>query len=177
MNAAKAAYAASRGNIFDAATYWGKHAQNFYSALVASKDEDARDEIVYYSATLVSAIFVGRFQGRIRGMTAMVGFEPGKYDKIVYHQEILIPRDLPYSGNSQTSELIEGTSPQALSEQAAWDQRASSIAPARLEEMRLKFFIGEAAKYEQDIGDSIDVLELNGRGQIQWLERSACTGI
>lgn len=26
--------------------------------------------------------------------------------------------------------------------------------------MRLKFFIGEEAKYEQDIGDSIDVLDL-----------------
>ena len=94
----------------------------------------------------------------------------------IQKSEQLLPfRELPYTTNLVTQELIEGNSERTREAAAEWQRKAASY-PRKERGWRWdEFVIVTTAIYDESVGQAIDVLEIPAGGKARWLQNSTCS--
>ena len=89
-------------------------------------------------------------------------------------EQILPPRELPYTTNATTQELIEGNSPRTRSAMNEWEVKSSTLPEQERDWRKLEFVIKVTGEYEETVGQTVNVLQLPASGLAVWLQNSTC---
>jgi hypothetical protein len=167
---AQAAYAAHTDDIEAAADDWGGRAERYFGGLAISDRLRAR--------SLVHVLFAGVFvgwdsHGAAKLIFEMVRFEEPDLVRTQHRRAILTPRDLPYTTNVITQQLIEGNSTQTQAVNHEWRTRSKEFPTSERDWRWLEFLIEETSKLDK-VGKRVDVLELNRDDHSNWLQNLTC---
>ncbi len=87
---------------------------------------------------------------------------------------VLSSRNLPYTTNATTQELIEGSSPRTIKTALDWRLLVDKF-PQRQQRWRwLEFLIQSTSDYDQTVGRDVNVLELTPGRNPNWLQNYSC---
>jgi hypothetical protein len=87
---------------------------------------------------------------------------------VVFHE-----RDLPYSTNNYTEDLIEHDPAKASATAKEWSVRSKVFPEPQRDWRWLEFLIQSTAPHDEEVGKDVDVLEIKASGS-KWLHNSAC---
>lgn len=173
---AKAAFAAHENNLHELAQDWARRSAQHYALFY--KVEPARIRKlanINEQHVLVDAFIVG-WQGHKPVIYWEKVFLDENPSPPIQESEQLLPyRKLPYTTNVTTQELIEGNSERTQQAATAWERKAASYS-AKVRVWRWdEFVIVTTAKYDESVGQAIDVLEIPASGKTKWLQNSTCS--
>jgi hypothetical protein len=175
MAAARSAYAASNEDVEAAANDWQARAEQYFGRLA---DPDRRRARSLVSSdpdhVLVEGVFVGwNSHGNAELIIEAVRFEEADLLRVQHLDQTLRPRDLPYTTNPITQELIEKNSKRGEAARADWRTQSKNLQPSDRDWRSLEFFIVRTSEWAK-VGKGVDVLELDRDGHSRWFQNLTC---
>jgi hypothetical protein len=123
---------------------------------------------------LLVGIFAGFSGGQATLIMQMVFLVEKQLTPILDKQVALPPRELPYTSNAITQDLIEGHSERTTAADAAWLEKTKSIPASERQLRRLEFVIQETSKYDRAVGTHVNILRVSPDQNPTWLQDSTC---
>lgn len=125
-----------------------------------------------------NVLLVGLFIGFKDGTPTIVGetiyLNVMNLEPVGAARVIVGVRELPYSTNSITEELLSGESERAKTAQDDWTKRSKEIAPKDQDFRKLEFFIQRTAEFDPTVGKKVDVLALTPDKPPLWVQDFTC---
>ena len=173
------ASASHEGDILAMASDWSergkRHYLSFYRANPMRVAQLARAN---NQNILLVGLFVGFREGKATLVMQMVYLDEKQFfTPILDKQVVLAAREVPYTSNGITQELIEGNSERALASQSAWAEKSKSIPPSEQQQRRVEFFIQETSKYDRAVGTHVNILAVSPDTEQRWLQNSTCPAL
>src|ERR1017187_9923269 len=172
---AQSAYAAHSDDIEAAADDWRSRAERYFRGLVISERVRARS-LVHDDPdhVLVVGAFAGwDSHGAAELIIEAVRFEEPDLANVQHLVQALRPRDLPYTTNIVTQELIEGKSARADAVRAEWHRKSKKLGTADQDLRWMEFLIAKTSEWAK-VGKKVDILEINRDGRSVWLQDVTC---
>jgi hypothetical protein len=88
--------------------------------------------------------------------------------------QMLPYRELPYTTNFTTQQLVEGDPARVKTTAARWKSESLEMTEAERDWRSLEFLIKVTSEYEESVGSRVNVLEIPLGGQAQWLQNLTC---
>jgi len=179
-NDAREAYAAHNGDLLgtmvaDWTERAKRHFTSFYRANPARVAQLAKANA---ENILLAGFFVGFQGGQSTLIVDMVYLDETKFlTPILDKQFVLSPRDLPYTSNGITQELIEGNSERATASQSSWATKIKTVKALEQAQRRAEFFIQETSKYDKTVGTHVNILAISPASDQQWLQNYTCPAL
>lgn len=172
---AQAAYAAHADDIEAAADDWGGRAERYFGGLAISDRLRARSLVESDPEhVLFAGVFVGWDSHRVAKLIfEMVRFEEPDLLHTQHRRAVLTPRNLPYTTNVITQQLIEGNSARSQAVNHEWRIRSKEFPTSERGWRWLEFLIEETSKWDK-VSKKVDVLELNRDDHSKWLQNLTC---
>jgi hypothetical protein len=169
------AYSEHRSTLRETAEDWAQRSASFFQifhlvspqrveALASSNSEHV----------LIDAFFVGWEQQAPLLIWEKVYLDQTSPSAVGFREQILPPRELPYTTNATTQELIEGNSPRTRSASKEWEAKSVTLPEQERDWRKLEFAIKATGEYEEAVGQTVNVLELPASGPAAWLQNSTC---
>lgn len=89
-------------------------------------------------------------------------------------EQLLPYRKLPYTPHQITQELIEGDSERNREAAEEWQKKRANYSANERAWRWDEFVIVSTSKYDENVGQTIDVLEIPVGGKAKWLQNSTC---
>jgi hypothetical protein len=89
-------------------------------------------------------------------------------------EQVLPPRELAYTTNGITQEIIEGTSSHSNRVAAQWKKLALKLPKHDLDWRRIEFFIKATGDQDDTVGQKVNLLEIPAGGKAAWLQNLTC---
>ena len=174
-SAAQAAFAAHAEDIEAAADDWEGRAERYFGGLAISDRLRARSLVEGDpDHALFAGVFVGwDSHGVAKLIFELVRFEEPDLLRTQRRSAILTSRNLPYTTNAITQQLIEGNSTRTRALNHEWRTRSKEVPSSEREWRWLEFLIEETSKLDK-VGKRVDVLELNRDDHSNWLQNLTC---
>ena len=173
---AREAYQEQGRDLFAAADDWANRATLHYASFYHANAARVRG---LAQANDQNVLLVGMFAG-FRGDKAWLVVETISLDdyassaSIFHRQLVFSARELPYSSNRTTEDLIEGRSQRAKAVQAAWVKMSGSIPVSMQRFRRLEFLIQATAEFDKTVGTRVNVLEIRPHSDSHWRQNFTC---
>lgn len=177
---AQSSYSSHPDDLVEMADDWGARAKQHYTTFYFSGLEPMRRVIEFAGDNNLNVLVTGLFAGwdntgqpavvRIDVRLDRVGLSP-----IALTRSIVYERDLPYTTNQHTKDLIEDN-PELVSATAKkWSERAKAkkFPKSDLDWRWVEFLVQSTSAYDEGVGKDADVLEIRASGS-EWLHNSAC---
>ena len=103
----------------------------------------------------------------------LVRFEEPYLAGVQHLREVLRSRDLPYTTNTVTQELMEGNSTRAKAVREEWQIKSKEFPTSAQDWRWLEFLIVKTSE-RSEVGKSVDIFELNRDGHSEWLQNLTC---
>jgi len=172
---AQAAYRSHEGDIEAAAHDWLERAERYFSNLRGADRLRARSMVASSpDHVLAVGVFVGwSAEGEAEFLLEAIRFKESSPEQVEHLIEVFGSRDLPYTTNLITGELIEGHSDRANEAGREWEMKSKTFPKAEREWRWLEFLIQKTGTITQ-VGQQVDVLQFTRTGHSKWLQRRAC---
>jgi hypothetical protein len=174
---ARTSFRLHANNLEEVADDWGRralaHYQAFYSANRARVTSLAA---LNRGGILIQGLFVGWDGGLPTAVVITVRLSqrlPSKASEMLTEKSFLARRDLPYSTNDHTLKLIEGDSKEKRAVAARWVTVSRKLPKSELDWRWVEFLIKSTSRYDETVGQYVDVLEVLPGGSV-WLQNSSC---
>jgi hypothetical protein len=172
---ARDAYTAHDGDLLAAVQDWSGRAKRHYSAFYrANPTRVAQLAKANTQNILLVGIFVGFRNGQAALIMQLVYLDESQVSPILDKQVLLPARNLPYTSNAITQDLIEGHSERTKAGEAAWRKKSESLPASMKESSRLEFFIQETSKYDMAVGTHVNIIEVFPDRNPHWLQNVTC---
>jgi hypothetical protein len=173
---AREAYAEQHGDLIATVDNWTARAKRHYSSFYFANPERVKQ---LAQANNQNVLLVGLFSGFQEGkailLVRIVYLDPQGLQPILDKQLVLSARELPYTSNGITQDLIEGHSQRAGAANAAWLKKSQSIAVSNRALRRVEFLIQFTANYDETVGTRVNVLEIFRNKKPRWLQNFTCS--
>jgi len=172
---AQSAYAGHNDDLEATADDWRSGAERYFGGLMISDRLRARSLVDSDpDHVLVAGVFVGwDIQRAAELIIDLVRFEEPYLAGVQHLREVLRSRDLPYTTNTVTQELIEGDSTRAKAVREEWQIKSKEFPTSAQDWRWLEFLIVKTSE-RSEVGKSVDILELNRDGHSEWLQNLTC---
>lgn len=172
---ARESYTEQSGDLGAAANGWATRAKRHYSSFYLANPARVKQ---LAKANDQNVLVVGMFVG-FQGDKAQLLVESIYLDELgiqpILHKQLVLPaRELPYSSNGITQDLIEGHSARAKSADEVWRNMSRSIPVSMRAFRHVEFVIQATAKYDKTVGTRVNVLEVSPRKNPHWLQNFTC---
>jgi len=176
LSDARAAYAAHGQDLQAMADDWARrgalHYNTFYVFARSRVREMAR---INSDRVLLDAFFVGwEAPGAPIIIWEKVYLDENSLPVVKTVSQRLPYRELPYTTNLATQQLIEGDSDRKKTIAARWKSESLKIADGERNWRSVEFLIKATGEYEESVGQKVDVLEIPSGGQAEWLQNLTC---
>jgi hypothetical protein len=172
---AREAFIAHNGDLLATIGDWSNRAKRHYSSFYRSNPmRVAQLAKINSENILLVGIFAGFQAGQATLIMQVIYFDEGQLAPILDKRIVLGPRELPYTSNAVTQDLIEGHSDRMRVADGGWRNKLLSIAAPEREMRRLEFLIQETAKYDRAVGTHVNVLEVFPDKNPHWLQNVTC---
>lgn len=171
---AKAAQAAHGQDIQEAADDWAARAVQHYTTFFFSAPLRVR---ALANINPQHVLVIGAFVGWGGDKAARLIFEYVYLDDkapIQSRRLILPSRDLPYTTNAITQELIEGHSERTEAVATRWKTKLRKLPKAERVWRWLEFIITATSQWDKTVAGRVDVLEVDRDGHVHWLQNFTC---
>ncbi|MGA2723492.1 MAG: hypothetical protein ABSG79_13910 [Bryobacteraceae bacterium] len=172
---AQSAFAVHKDDIEAAGNEWRSRAERYFGSL-AGPDRLRAWSLVDGDPdhVLVAGVFAGwDAHGAAELIYELVRFEEPGLANVQHRREVLRSRQLPYTTNVVTQELIEGNSTRAEAARLEWQKKSREFSAAVQVWRRLEFLIVKTSEWTK-VGKRVDILELNRDGPSMWLQNLTC---
>ncbi len=176
---AREAYASHNGDLRATVGDWSERAKRHYTSFYrANSARVAQLAKANTQNVLLVGLFVG-FQGGQSTLIMQTVYldETQLLTPILDKQVVLSARDVPYTSNGITQELIEGNSERATASQSAWAAKSKSVLASEQKQRRVEFFIQETSKYDRAVGAHVNILAVAPDTEQRWLQNSTCPAL
>jgi hypothetical protein len=175
---AREAYAAHNGDLLATIADWTERGKRHYLSFYrANPPRVAQLAGANNQNTLLAGLFVGFLEGKATLVIQMVYLDEKQLTPILDKQIVLPARDVPYTSNGITQELIEGNSERATASQSAWAEKSKTVPASEQKQRRLEFFIQETSKYDRAVGTHVNILEVSPDKEQRWVQNSTCPAL
>jgi hypothetical protein len=123
---------------------------------------------------LLRGIFVGFRNKQAVLLIEDLYLDVHAFQPIVGKAISLPERNLPYTSNGITQDLIEGHSEQTAAANAAWLKISPSIRSYDRNLRHIEFLIQATAQYDQTVGKRVDILEITPDRSPRWRQNLTC---
>jgi hypothetical protein len=173
--AAEAAHRSHEIDIDAAASDWLERAERYFSNLRGADRMRARSMVASSSDhALTVGVFVGwNAKGNAAFILEAIRYKEPNFDQVEHIIETSGSRDLPYTSNVITQELIEGHTNRTTEAGEEWAIKSKRFAKKELGWRWQEFLIQKTGAFT-DVGQKVDIVELTRKGHLEWLERYAC---
>ena len=121
----------------------------------------------------LASSLAGALKERLEFLLEAIRFKESSPEQVEHLIEVFGSRDLPYTTNLITGELIEGHSDRANEAGREWEMKSKTFPKAEREWRWLEFLIQKTGTITQ-VGQQVDVLQFTRTGHSKWLQRRAC---
>jgi hypothetical protein len=172
---AQAAHKSHEGDIEAAASDWRERAERYFSNLRGADRLRARSMVASSpDHVLAVGVFVGwNAKGKAEFILEAIRYKEPDLEQIEQLIEILGSRDLPYTENVITAELIEGHTSRTSEARKEWEMKSKTFPKAERDWRWLEFLIQKTGTLTQ-VGQQVDVFQFTRTGHSEWLQRRAC---
>jgi len=124
---------------------------------------------------LTVRVFVGwNAKGKAEFVLEAIRYKGPNLEQIEQIIEFGRSRDLPYTSNVITQELIEGHTNRTSEARKEWAMKSKTFPKEELGWRWLEFLVRKTGAFA-DVGQKVDIMQLTREGQSEWLQRCACT--
>jgi hypothetical protein len=172
-----AAYGEHQSSLRETAEDWAQRSASFFKKFGETAPQRVKALATANSEhVLVDAFFVGWEKQAPLLIWEKVYLDEGalSISTIGVREQILPIRELPYTTNATTQELIEGNSARMKNAAEDWEAKSSTIPKGEHVWRKLEFVIKATGRYDESVGQIVDVLEIPAGGQAAWLQNSTC---
>lgn len=177
---ASEAYSTKGKDLAAAVREWASRARNHYSTFYLTAPSRVKQ---LAGANAENILLRGMFAG-FQGGKAILIIDDVYLDEhqllqpVFDKQIVLSARELPYSSNAVTQELIEGHSDRKAIADMVWFEKSKSISLSDRPLRRIEFLIQETAKYDQAVGTRVNILEIVPQERpARWLQSLTCSTV
>ena len=124
---------------------------------------------------LLVGLFSGFQEGKAILLIRIVYLDEHGLQPILDKQIVQSARELPYTSNGITQDLIEGHSQRTEAANAAWLKKSRSIPVSSRALRRVEFLVQFTANYDETVGTRVDVLEIFQNKKPRWLQNFTCS--
>jgi hypothetical protein len=176
---AREAYAAHNGDLPATVGDWSERAKRHYTSFYrANPARVAQLAKANTQNVLLVGLFVGFQGGQSTLIMQTVYLDESQFlTPILDRQIVLSARDVPYTSNGITQELIEGNSERASASQSTWAAKSKSVPASEQKQRRVEFFIQETSKYDRAVGTHVNILAVSPDMEQRWLQNSTCPAL
>jgi hypothetical protein len=173
---AEAAYRSHETDIEAAASDWLERAERYFSNLRGADRMRARSMVASApDHALTVGVFVGwNAKGKAEFVLEAIRYKEPNLEQIEHIIEFGRSRDLPYTSNVITQELIEGHTNRTSEARKEWAMKSKTFPKEELGWRWLEFLIQKTGAFA-DVGQKVDIMQLTREGHSEWLQRCACT--
>ena len=169
---AKAAYRSHATDIDAAASDWLERAERYFSNLREVDRIRARSMVASSpDRALTIGVFVGwDAKGKAEFVLEAIRYKEPTLEQIEHIIEVERSRDLPYTSNALTGELIEGDPNRTSEAGKEWAMKSKTIPKKELGWRWLEFLIQKTGTFT-DVGQKVDIMQITREGHSKWLQR------
>ena len=167
-------------NLLEMADDWAARAVKHYTAFYLANPTRVKEMVGPSDALLVVGLFAGWDDKGHPSLVVMgIGLDPAAvspFDPLVPifgSRSVAYERDLPYTTNSDTRNLIEGDSVETRAIAKQWMKREQKFPKAQRDWRWVEFLVQSTNAYDKTVGKTADVLEIR-KGSSTWLRHSGC---
>jgi hypothetical protein len=172
---AKAAYAEQGYNLHEMAKDWARRSAGHFDSFYAAAPQRVRQLASGNPDHVLVDAFVVGWQGRIPLLYWEKVYLDERVSSPIQMSEQLLPyRELPYTMNSVTQELIEGNSQRMRDAAAKWKEWSLTIPTNEHDWRWVEFLIKSTGSYEESVGQKVNVIQIPAGGQAEWLQNLTC---
>jgi hypothetical protein len=172
------AYSAHNGDLLATVADWAERGKRHYLSFYrANPPRVAQLASANSQNILLVGLFAGFLEGKATLVIEMVYLDINQLTPIRDKQLVFPARDVPYTSNGITRELIEGDSERAKASQSTWKEKNKSVPVSEQKQRRIEFVIQETAKYDRTVGTHVDILEVSPDTNQRWLQNSTCPAL
>ena len=173
---AREAYMEHRGDLVAMSDDWAARAKQHYLSFYFANPARVKQLAQANEKNILLAGFFSGFQdGKAILLLRWLYLDEHELSPIVDNQRVLSARELPYTSNGVTNELIEGHSEKTNAANAAWAKESRSIPLSSEAFRRVEFLIQFTANYDQTVGTRVNVLEIVRHKAPRWLQNFTCS--
>lgn len=175
---AQAFYERDGDSVQAMATNWGQRAKTHYENFYLVRPQRVRDMASINSErVLVDAFFTGwNREGDVPLLVwEKVYLDEGSFPTIRVSSQVLPFREVPYTSNGLTQELIEGNTDRTRSVAKKWQSASRRVAKGERHWRWVEFLIRSTHDYEEDVGQSVNVLQILPGHKAKWLQNLTCS--
>jgi hypothetical protein len=173
---AREAYAEQRGDLVATVDNWAARAERHYLSFYFANPGRVKQ---LAEANSENVLLVGLFSGFPEGkailLVRIVYLDEHLLQPIQDKQFVLSARELPYTSNGITQDLIEGHSQKTVAANAAWLKKLRSIPVSSRALRRVEFLVQFTANYDATVGTRVNVLEIFQNKKPRWLQDFTCS--
>jgi hypothetical protein len=172
---ARAASTAYGDDLAETARDWARRGESHYELF----NKVAPQRVMRLASTnservIVMAFFVGWYYGAPVLFWEKIYLDGDVISTIRTREQVLSARALPYTTLATTQELIEGNSPRTSAIAASWAIARPKIPDTEADWRWVEFLIKSTNKYDQSVGQTVNVLEVVAGRQAEWLQNVTC---
>jgi hypothetical protein len=173
---AEAAYKSHETDIEAAASDWLERAERYFGNLRGADRMRARSMVASSpDHALAVGVFAGwNAEGKAEFVLEAIRYKEPTLEQIEHIIEVEKSRDLPYTSNVVTQELIEGHTDRTSEASKEWAMKSKTFPKEKLGWRWLEFLIQKTGAFA-DVGQKVDIMQLTREGHSKWLQRCACT--
>jgi hypothetical protein len=123
---------------------------------------------------LVTAFFVGWEATVPLLIWQKVYLDETEAHGVAIREQVLPLRELPYTSNAVTQDIIEGNSPSAVSMRNQWKASSLLVPDRELDWRQMEFFVFATSKYDPTVSPIANVLEIRVGSKANWLHNPSC---
>jgi hypothetical protein len=177
LSDARAAYTAHGQDLQALADDWARRGAMHYNDFYVFAANRVRELAgVNSDRILLDAFFVG-WEGRPTAPIIIwekVYLDENSLPVVRTSFQKLSYRELPYTTNFTTQQLIEGDSDRTRTIATKWKSQSLKIVDGERDWRSVEFLIRATGEYEESVGQKVDVLEIPSDGQAEWLQNITC---
>jgi len=176
LSDADAAFREHAGDIFGMAKDWAQRSARHYALFNETAPQRVQQlASVNSEHVLVDAFFVG-WVGQVPILIwEKVYLDGNAFSAVIsVKEQILPPRELPYTTNAITQELIEGGSSRTESAMTEWKAISSTMSKQEADWRQIGYFVKATGKYDESVGPTANILEIPAGGEATWLQNVTC---
>lgn len=173
---AKESFKDKKGDLLLTAADWAQRAKAHYELFYSYAPQRVRSlASANPQRILVDAFFTGWNGGDGPILVwEKVYLDEGSPVPIGISPQALPIRDLPYTNDAVTHDLIEGNSERTRTAAAKWQSISQKVSTQQRHWRWLEFLIKSTHDYEEGVGEKVNVLRIVKNRQTTWLQNLTC---
>lgn len=172
---AQVAHALHKDDVRALAREWANRAASHYTVFYEAAPLRVKQlASVNSERVLVDAFFAGWEGDTPLLIWEKIVLDDTNFPKIVVREQILPRRDLAYTTNAITQELIEGNSDRMRNAVAEWTAMKEKVPKQEAAWRQLEYIVEKTGEYDNSVGGPVNILRIPLGSPVVWIQNATC---